>query len=164
MFERLARRLGFARMPEPTPEVIALAPLPKSPTPEPAPRVPKVRAPMRRQTPVAWKPARLSPAEHARRLLAWCQQEDGGVTGEVLACDLVAIHAEMCGEWGLEVRPWNPIARELTLLTTGRKSYRWVRRDDGLHRLRVYVIPPAPAVADSAPRYRSIHDVSRRAA
>lgn len=85
----------------------------------------------------------LTPAEHAHRLVAWCQQMDLGPSGEILAADLMEAHLEMCADQGLAVRPWNPVSREVTRLTTRTKDYRWVHLEDGPHRLRVFVISPA---------------------
>ena len=148
MLKAISRLFGRATAPETpepvterTPRLPPVAPTAVAPVRAPAP---PIRSRARRH----WEPERLPPTEHAKRLLAWCQQEDGGVTGEVLAEDLIAIHAEMCGEQGIAWRPWNPVAAELRRLTTGRKDYRWVVRDGVRHRLRVYFIPDALAPAD----------------
>lgn len=98
----------------------------------------------------------LTPKEHAHRLVAWCQQMELGDTGEILAAELMEAHLEMCAAEGLAVRPWNPVACELTRLTTGSKDYRWVECDDGLHRLRVYYIPPAGMTAEVFRRRRQV--------
>ena len=74
----------------------------------------------------------------ASALLTWLSEYEG----EPLRYpEVFAEYCEMCLAYDFVVRPWNPVARAFTLLTTGRKIYRWFRFDDGtLHRLRVYPI------------------------
>ena len=72
----------------------------------------------------------------ASALLTWLSEYEG----EPLRYpEVFAEYCEMCLAYDFVVRPWNPVARAFTLLTTGRKIYRWFHFDDGtLHRLRVY--------------------------
>ena len=72
--------------------------------------------------------------------MEWLWRNGYGST-ELLAGDMQRTYAEVCRELNWAVRPWNPVARELTRLTTGRKVYRWIVRDDMRHRLRVYLVP-----------------------
>jgi hypothetical protein len=89
---------------------------------------------------VCWQTAGLSPRRHAQALLEWLWKNGYG-SAEFLAAEMQRIYAEVCRELNWAVRPWNPVARELTRLTTGRKVYRWVLRDGIRHRLRVYQVP-----------------------
>jgi hypothetical protein len=89
----------------------------------------------------------------ASALLTWLSEYEG----EPLRYpEIFAEYCEMCLACDFVVRPWNPVARAFTLLTTGRKIYRWFRFDDGtLHRLRVYPIVTAASSHSSASvRYR----------
>jgi hypothetical protein len=62
---------------------------------------------------------------------------------------MLQLYRQMCKHLNWAVRPWNPVAREVTRLTTGRKVYRWFRDRDGLlHRLRVY--PPPPPIREAS--------------
>lgn len=103
------------------------------------------------------EPARLSrpepvledhpPEAHARRLLAWLR--DGGNRGrqgDILTPEMLEIYQEMCMEILWRERAWNPIAHELTRLTTGRKVYCWIRDNGRRRRVRVY---PIEGVTDS---------------
>ena len=89
---------------------------------------------------VCWQAASLSPRRHAQTLLEWLWKNGYG-SAEFLAADMQRTYIELCRELNWAVRPWNPVARELTRLTTGRKIYRWVLRDGIRHRLRVYQVP-----------------------
>jgi len=83
-------------------------------------------------------------AEHAHRLLLWLQGA-GGVSGEILSTELVAIYHEMCAEHRLQPRSWLRIGRAFRELTGGHKGYVWAPDERGIkHRLRRYVVPPAP--------------------
>jgi hypothetical protein len=57
-------------------------------------------------------------------------------------------YAAMAKERNLVARPWNPVARELTKLLGGKKTYEHIIVGGGhVHRLRVYKIPPATAAS-----------------
>jgi hypothetical protein len=93
-----------------------------------------------------WCTALYSPRAHAKRLLWWLRAVEP-YSGELLAADLQAVYRSMCLELNWAVRPWNPVARKFTKLTTGRKIYRWfLDPEDGTrHRLSVYPAPtPSP--------------------
>lgn len=147
-------RRWWRRQPAPAPcpapaLTVVAAPTPVRPEPVartappavvPMPVTPRARAPR-------WEPRRLPPALAARRLLHWCQTE-GGATGSFLAADLLEIYHEQCAYDGLEPLSWQTVATALRPLTGG-KTYRWVVRDDGRHRLRIYHVPPLPKGRDA---------------
>ena len=87
---------------------------------------------------------------------------NGYGSAEFLAADMQQkTYAEVCRQLNWVVRPWNPVAKELTLLTTGRKKYRWILRDGIRHRLRVYTVPtPDSASVDAVARRGSDNNVS----
>ena len=92
------------------------------------------------------------PRQHAHQLVSWFEEKRW--SGELVFADMLASYWAMCVDCNWAVRPWNPVAREFTKLTTGRKVYRWFRLSDGeLHRLRVYPIGP------SGPRSDSLHAI-----
>ena len=92
-------------------------------------------------TPIGcWQTAAFPPHRHARALLEWLWANGYG-SSELLAGDMQRTYVEVCRELNWAVRPWNPVARELTLLTTGRKLYRWINQEGMRHRLRVYLVP-----------------------
>jgi len=83
-----------------------------------------------------------SPKQHADQLLEWVHA--AGFTGRsLLAADLKRMHKAMCIELNWMGRPWNPIAREICKMTTGRKVY--ARVPAGGRRKRVYPIAPRKA-------------------
>jgi len=97
-------------------------------------------------TPVAcWQTSHYPPRLHASQLLSWLLHE-GYASREILAADLQRLYTQFCEELNWAVRPWNPVARELTRLTTGRKNYCWIIEDGLRRRLRVY---PVPTPSDS---------------
>ena len=175
MLFALARWVGLARAdqeptPEPTPDAVfrdvpAFAPAPDQ---EPTPCAAPIRKPVRISTPKrsarpTWRPALEPPDVHANRLLDWLQSE-GGLTGELRVEEIQHIYRHMCADIGWEERPWNPVAREFTRLTTGKKVYRWFDLEDGRHKLRIYPVPTRPRRTDSATRsYRSIQTMRRAA-
>ena len=88
------------------------------------------------------------PRQHAFQLVSWFEEKRW--SGELVFADMLASYWAMCVDCNWAVRPWNPVAREFTKLTTGRKVYRWFRLSDGkLHRLRVYPIGPPKPKSDS---------------
>ncbi|MFN0219256.1 MAG: hypothetical protein ACKVP4_10620 [Hyphomicrobium sp.] len=91
------------------------------------------------------RPRRRSPVpeQHARELLAWLRTNCNKF--DVQHAEILAQYQQMCGEKGLNPRPWAPIARAFALLTTGgRKIYQEYERDgDGeFARRRVYPFRP----------------------
>lgn len=147
MLATIARWLGRATpaaAPEVSPATVA--------TPEPPvrrePHLVRVIAatpPRRRRR---REPADLPASLQARRLLHWCQTE-GGATGDILASELIEIHQHQCAYDLIEPLHWQAVATELKRLIGGGKTYRWVERPDGRHRLRFYRIPPLPRGSDS---------------
>lgn len=76
-------------------------------------------------------------AVHARALLDWCR--DDGVAAVIRAPELMEIYLEMCIWHGWADQKWNPVAAEVRRLLGGKKTYAWLRGEDGeLHRLRVF--------------------------
>lgn len=92
-----------------------------------------------------------TPAEHARRLVTWLQGDVSGSSittseptcGAVLSRDAQRQHREMCAELGWNLRPWQRVSRELSLMISGgKKTWKWVTDEIGeRHRLRVFHIP-----------------------
>ena len=78
-----------------------------------------------------------SPAEHAAALLTWMQRP-GGRVGEVSARELMAAHAEMCGEMFWEPTPWIPVAKALRRLIKDPHRHYTSRNS---RRILVYHIP-----------------------
>jgi hypothetical protein len=74
-----------------------------------------------------WQTARHSAGRHAERLLRWLNDE--GLWDEYRFPELLEMYQLMCLELNWAVRPWNPVGAALTRLTTGKKIYRWFRRD-----------------------------------
>jgi hypothetical protein len=77
---------------------------------------------------------------HAQRFLTVLI--DSGYEGKELAvADLQRLYADLCGQLSWRPRPWNPLAKQFRLLTTGpHKPYRWFDFTDGVRR-RVRVFP-----------------------
>lgn len=99
-------------------------------------------APTRRQF---LEPALREPSakEHAKALLEWVRANVDVADGPITHAAMLEFYTEMLIELGWTPRPWNPVAHQFRLLTTGnRKTYAWMRTTSGaLHRLRVYPIP-----------------------
>ncbi len=89
---------------------------------------------------ICWQSAHFSPRRHAQALLEWLWSNGYG-SAELLSGNMQRTYAGVCRELNWAVRPWNPVARELTRLTTKRKLYRWIVRDGIRHRLHVYLVP-----------------------
>jgi hypothetical protein len=87
-----------------------------------------------------------SPRLHAAQLLVYREQK-GWVGYAVTSGDLQDAHGSMCAEAGWWIRPWNPVGRQVALLTTqGKKVYEW-QTDRGVRkRLRVFPIPSAAII------------------
>ena len=66
-----------------------------------------------------------SPRLHAAQLLVY-REQNGWVGYAVTSGFLQDAHGTMCAEVGWWIRPWNPIGRQVALLTTqGKKVYEW---------------------------------------
>ena len=104
-----------------------------------------------------WRTAEFSPAAHARKLLCWLRQE--GLTGEFYYSEMLGFYRSMCQQENWAVRAWSPIGHALTQATSGRKTYRWCRLQDGtLHRLRSIASTlhhPRPTIARQRPRHET---------
>jgi hypothetical protein len=110
-----------------------------------------------------WQTASYSPERHARQLLSWLREQ--GWDREVLYPDMLRLYHAMCEELNWATRPWAPVAREFTRITTRRKVYRWCRAANGtMHRLRVYPIMRSDPGADSEQVTPQVGDLSLRAA
>ena len=125
-----------ARAPADTEATLELAPEPVLPI-----RTPAI-TPKRR---IFLEPAPRQPSakEHAERLLEWiCTNIDLG-DGPITHAAIQEFYCEMLIEAGWTERPWNPVAHQFRLLTTGNhKTYAWITTTTGaLHRLRIYPIP-----------------------
>lgn len=92
-------------------------------------------------------PRQHSAEEHAQALLDWINANIDQSEGPITHSAIIEFYTEMLIERNWAPRPWNPVAHQFRLLTTGnRKVYAWITTTTGaLHRLRVYPIP-APAV------------------
>lgn len=84
-----------------------------------------------------------SPLQHAAQLLAYLVVHDGSAGEEITSADLQFLHGHMAFDLRWCCRPWNPVARELTRLTTGRKVYRRSSEPPIGRRERVFPIPSA---------------------
>jgi hypothetical protein len=102
--------------------------------------VPGTRPP-RRGVP-CWQTASYSPKQHAEMLVGWLTRYNWEI--ELRYPQMLQLYRQMCRHLNWAVRPWNPVAREVTRLTTGRKVYRWFRdRSDSVFipRLRLFGKP-----------------------
>ncbi len=109
---------------------------------------PPVNAPKRRRI---FEPAPTQPSatEHAERLLDWIYATVDPSDGPITYAAILEFYTEMLIELDWIPRPWNPVAHQFRLLTTGnRKVYAWITTTTGAeHRLRIYPIPRRPAGA-----------------
>ena len=104
-----------------------------------------------RTTPIAPKRRRfLEPAprqpsakEHAEKLLEWICTNVDLSDGPITHAAMLEFYTEMLIAQGWTAGPWNPVAYQFRILTTGnRKTYAWITTTTGaLHRLRIYPIP-----------------------
>jgi hypothetical protein len=87
--------------------------------------------------------------EHAEMLLDWIYKNVDLSDGPITHAAILEFYTEMLIEQGWTARPWNPVAHQFRLLTTGnRKVYAWITTTTGaVHRLRVYPIPRRAAGA-----------------
>jgi len=80
-----------------------------------------------------------SPKAYAIELVRWLRIK--GLTGGIDHRCIRREYELMCTQFDWPPRPWNPVARELTFLTTGKKVYRHITMQDGTYRrLRIYPI------------------------
>ncbi len=108
-------------------------------------------------------PKQPSAREHAVRLLEWIRANIDAADGPITYAAMLEFYTEMLIELDWTPRPWNPVAHQFRLLTTGsRKVYAWITTTTGaLHRLRVYPIPTRAVGAESAPETKSTQAGSR---
>ena len=110
-------------------------------------------------------PPQPSAKEHAVQLLEWIRANIDAADGPITYAAMLEFYTEMLIELGWTPRPWNPVAYQFRLLTTGnRKTYAWIRTTTGaVHRLRVYPIPARVVDAAPTPETTSTHICSRGA-
>ena len=91
----------------------------------------------------------MPPEAQARALLSLLQEQDYGTENRIRTAEMRRIHLEMCDGLGWRPCKWNPVACELTRITTaGRKVYGRFLNDDGTTtKQRIYPIPPRSEVA-----------------
>ena len=91
------------------------------------------------------EPASIQPSakKHAERLLKWIYTNVDLSDGPITHAVILEFYTEMLIEKDWTPRPWNPVAHQFRLLTTGNhKTYAWITTTTGaLHRLRIYPIP-----------------------
>jgi hypothetical protein len=87
--------------------------------------------------------------EHADLVVRYAQAHVDPRSGFVFHDHILELYTEALIEAGWRPRSWNPIAREVDLITTGgKKPYQWVFTDSGVkRRRRVYPIPQHMSVA-----------------
>jgi len=110
-------------------------------------------------------PQQQSAKEHAQALLDWIYANVDLSEGPITHSAIIEFYTEMLIEKDWTPRPWNPVAHQFRLLTTGnRKAYAWITTTTGaLHRLRVYPIPARVVDAAPTPETRSTQIDSRGA-
>ncbi len=149
------------------------------PTLKPEPLLPATEAPIQEPTLPCRTPAialkrraLLEPAppqpsakEHAVQLLEWIRANIDAADGPITHAAILEYYMEAMIELDWTARPWNPVAHQFRLLTTGnRKTYAWIRTTTGaVHRLRVYPIPARVVDAAPTPETTSTHICSRGA-
>ena len=113
------------------------------------------------------EPAPIQPSakEHAERLLKWIYTNVDLSDGPITHAVILEFYTEMLIDLDWTPRPWNPVAHQFRLLTTGnRKAYAWIMTTTGaLHRLRVYPIPAREVEAASTPQQQTEQVGSRTA-
>jgi hypothetical protein len=102
-------------------------------------------------------PRQQSAKEHAEALLDWIYPNVDLSEGPITHSAILEFYTELLIEQDWAPRPWNPVAHQFRLLTTGnRKAYAWITTTTGaLHRLRVYPIPARAVDAASIPETKS---------
>ena len=106
-----------------------------------------------------------SPKEHSQALLDWIYANVDLSEGPITHAAILEFYTEMLIDLDWTPRPWNPVAHQFRLLTTGnRKAYAWIMTTTGaLHRLRVYPIPAREVEAASTPQQQTKQVGSRTA-
>lgn len=99
-------------------------------------------------------PRQPSAKEHAERLLDWVHTNVELLDGPITHAAIMEFYTEMLIEQDWTPRPWNPVAHQFRLLTTGKcKVYAWITTTTGaVHRLRVYPIPDQEIDSASTPQ------------
>ncbi len=133
-----------------------LAPTLPPPTPAITPKRRRLLEPAPRQP---------SAMEHAERLLDWIYANNDPSDGPITHAAILEFYTEMLIDLDWTPRPWNPVAHQFRLLTTGtRKVYAWITTTTGaVHRLRIYPIPARVVDAAPTPETRSTQIDSRGA-
>jgi hypothetical protein len=81
-----------------------------------------------------------SPEHHAERLLHWLLEQQESTA--LFYPEVHILYHRTTRKLNWAPRAWNPVARHLTKLLGGRKTYVWTAAVDGSrHRLRVYLLP-----------------------
>ena len=108
-------------------------------------------------------PQQQSAKEQAQALLDWIYANVDLSEGPITHAAILEFYTEMLIELDWTPRPWNSVAHQFRLLTTGsRKVYAWITTTTGaLHRLRVYPIPTRAVGAASTPETKSTQAGSR---
>ncbi len=91
----------------------------------------------------------LPPVAQARALVSLLQEQDHGIENQIRNPEMRQIHLELCASEGWHPCKWNPLAHELTRITTGgRKIYaRFLNADGTTTKQRIYPIPRRSEVA-----------------
>jgi hypothetical protein len=110
-------------------------------------------------------PRQPSAREHAERLLDWIHANVDLSDGPITHAAMLEFYTEMLIDLDWTPRPWNPVAHQFRLLTTGtRKVYAWITTTTGaVHRLRIYPIPARVVDAVPTPETKSTQIGSRGA-
>ena len=110
-------------------------------------------------------PQKQSAKEHAQALLDWIYANVDLPDGPITHSAILEFYTELLIEQDWSPRPWNPVAHQFRLLTTGNhKTYAWITTTTGaVHRLRTYPIPARVADAAPTPETKYTHAGSRSA-
>jgi hypothetical protein len=108
---------------------------------------------------------RPSAKDHAQAHLDWLHANIDPSDHPITHAAMLEFYTEMLIELDWAPLPWNPVAHQFRLLTTGkRKVYAWITTTTGArHRLRVYPIPTRAVDAVSTPVTKSKPTGSRSA-
>ena len=130
---------------------------------EPTPQCKSPAIAPRRRRYLEPAPRQQSAKEHAQALLGWIYANLDLSDGPITHAAILEFYTEMLIELDWTPRPWNSVAHQFRLLTTGsRKVYAWITTTTGaLHRLRVYPIPTRAVGAASTPETKSTQAGSR---
>jgi len=110
-------------------------------------------------------PRQPSAKKHAEQLLESIYRNVDLSDGPITHVAMLEFYTEMLIDLDWTPRPWNPVAHQFRLLTTGnRKVYAWLTTTTGaVHRLRVYPIPARAVDAARTPETKSTQIRSRTA-